>query len=243
MRKRKLSTWGCLGGALWLLSCPASLPAQAASGSWPPLANGERLAYKLLWPSGLSLGEAVLQASLAGKEVHLNVTVDAALPQRHVSYVFSAVATEELCSLRFRQRIQEGSRSWEETVEFDQEKHEVRRTRNGQRSVASVPVCARDPLTLLYHFRQQLAFQQLSLGTVKPGAFHLGADFSVRYEAVTPETVQLGTKAWEGDRFLVTYAGPNGENSFEVWIRPDPSRAPVAVKMQFPLATFAAELQ
>ena len=199
--------------------------------------------YKLLWPSGLSLGEAVLQASVVGKEVRLSVTVDAFLPQRRLSYAFSAVATEELCSLRFRQRSQEGVRSQEETFEFDQEKHEVRRTSNGRSSVAPVPVCARDPLTLLYHFRQQLAFQQLSLGTIKPGAFHLGADFSVRYEAVTPETVRLGTKAWEGDRFLVTYAGPNGENGLEVWIRPDPSRVPVAVKMQFPLATFAAELQ
>jgi hypothetical protein len=198
--------------------------------------------YKLLWPSGLTLGEAVLEASTAGNEVRLSATVDAALPQRNVSYVFSSVATGELCSLRFRQRIQEGRRSWEETFEFDQQKHEVRRSGPGQSSAVSVPPCARDPLALLYHFRQQLALQPAS-GTVPPGTFHLGADFSVRYDTGKPETVPLGTKAWQGDRFVVTYSGLNGRNSFEVWIRPDLSRAPVAVRMQFPLATFAAELQ
>lgn len=240
--KWKKSAGACLGGILWFLSYQVGVLAQETS-KWPPFSNGETLVYKLLWPSGLSLGEAVLRASVAGDEVRLTATVDAALPQHNVLYVFSSVSTQELCSLRFHQRVQEGARVWEETFEFDQGKHEVRRTRNGQSSVASVPPCARDPLTLLYHFRRQLAFQQLSLGTMQPGAFHLGADFAVRFEAIAPERMVLGTKVGEGDRFLVAYAGPGGENSFEVWIRPDAARVPVAAKVPFPLATFAAELQ
>jgi len=229
-----------------LLVLPGTLGAQAAPASWPPLATGERLIYKLLWPSGLPLGEAVLDASRADQEFRLSLTVDADLPQHHASYSFSSTATDELCSLRFRQRSQEGRRSWEESVEFDQERHEARYTRGAQISAVSVPECARDPLTLLYFFRRQLAFQEVPRGQPHNGAFHLGADFSVSFEAVTPETVQMGTmgtKVWEGDRYLISYVGPAGRNSFEVWIRPDLSRAPVAMKVTFPLATYTAELQ
>ena len=220
------------------------LAAQSPPDNWPPVASGERLIYNLLWPSGLSLGEAVVQASRAGKEIHLEASVIADLPQHHVNYTFTAVADEQLCSLRFRQRLREGTHSWDETLEFDQEKHLVRSTKAGKVSERPIPNCARDPLTLLYHFRRQLAFKQLPIGTPEAvGAFHLDADYSVRYEAITPETVKLGTKSWEGDRFLITYAGPEGRDSLEVWIRTETSRTPVAVRMSFPLAIFSAELQ
>ncbi len=189
------------------------------------------------------MGEAVLNASHVGQEVRLSLTVDADLPQHNASYSISSVATQELCSLRFRQHSQEGRHSWEESLDFDQERHEARYTRGAQVSAVSVPECARDPLTLLYFFRRQLAFQEVPRGQPHNGVFHLGADFSVSFEAVTPETVRMGTKAWEGDRYLISYVGPGGRNSFEVWIRPDLSRTPVAIKVAFPLATYTAELQ
>ena len=243
-RKWKRLGWIGLGACGLLLALPASPAAQSASSSWPPLASGEKLIYNLLWPSGISLGEAVLQASPAGSEIHLEATVVADLPQHHVVYTFSSVATEQLCSVRFRQRLREGSNSVDESYEFDQKNHKVRRVQNGRASESPIPECARDPLTLLYAFRQQLAFRQLAIGTPEAvGAFYLGGDFSVRYEAVTPEEVQLGSKKWDGDRFLITARGPHGEQSMEVWIRPDTARAPVAVKIPFPLARFSAELE
>jgi len=166
------------------------------------------------------------------------------LPQYHVGYTFTSVADERLCSVQFRETLREGRNTRETLYEFDQKKHTVRRTKNGQTTENAVPDCARDPLALLYHFRQQLAFRQIPIGTPEAtGAFYLGADYIARYEAITPETVKLGTKQWEGDRFLIRVQGPGGERGIEVWIRPEPSRTPVAVRIQFSLGTLSAELQ
>ena len=235
----KYCSWAGRAAALLLFIFPHGLDAQGTEGVWPPWERGERRVYQLLWPSGVSLGEAVLEASSDGEEIHLQATVEAKLPQHDVHYVFSAVATQELCSLRFQQQISEGSRAWEESFEFDPVTRQVRRTRNGQSSVTTVPECPRDPLTFLYYFRGQLAsgktpgMEELFLGTTIP----------LRSEAVAPETVKLGSREWEGDRFLVTYTPPGGEKFFEVWVHPGSARVPVGAKVPLALAIFAAELQ
>jgi Protein of unknown function (DUF3108) len=120
----------------------------------------------------------------------------------------------------------------------------MRRTRGAETTEHPIPDCARDPLALLYHFRQQLALQQVPIGTPEEvGDFYLGGDYSVRYEAVTPETVKLGAKQLDGDRFLITAQGSGSTHSFEMWIRPDSSRTPVAIRVPFSLATFSAVLK
>jgi hypothetical protein len=185
-----------------------------------------------------------LRATRTGNELHLEATLIADLPQHRVSYTFSAVADEQLCSREFRQRSREGSNAWEELLEFDQAGRSVRITRDGQVSERAIPTCARDPLTQLYFFRRQLARGDLPIGTPQAtGTFFLGDEYSLRYEAVTPTPVSPGAKQFEGDRFLVTFRGAGGESSFEVWIRADASRTPVAARMVFPLAVFTAELQ
>jgi hypothetical protein len=229
---------------LLLHLCPASLAAQSASNSWPVLASPEKLNYNLIWPSGISLGEAVLQASRGGNQIRLEATVIADLPQYHVAYTFTSVTTEEFCSIRFRQVLHEGGGTVDDAYEFDQQKHQVRRIRNGRATTASISDCARDPLALLYFFRQQLALGKMPVGTPEAaGTFYLGGEFTARYDAVTPEGTQLGSKEPQGDRFLIRVEGAQAAPSFEVWIRPDPSRAPVAVKIPFSLGEFSAELQ
>ena len=235
-------SWAML--TLLLLGFPANLIAQSAPSSWPPLASGERLTFNLLWSSGISLGEGFLEASRVGEQIRLEARVVAELPQYRISYTFTSLTDEQLCSIRFSETLREGKRVRETSFEFDQKMHLVRRTRSGETMERPIPACARDPLALLYHFRQQLAFQQVPIGTPDAvGAFSLGGDYSVRYEAVTPETVKLGSKQWEGDRFLITARGSSSEHSFEVWIRPDSSRTPVAIRVPLSLATFSAVLQ
>ena len=196
--------------------------------------------YKLLWPSGLSLGEAVIAASSTGKEIHLTVTVEAELPQHNVRYSFSSTATEEkLCSLHFQQEINEGRRKWEESIEFDQQNRQARRTRSGQTTTLSVPECARDPLTFLYYFRSQLA-------ATKPfdsGTFHLGANFDVRFEFTGRGTETLGGRQHGVEKFRVTYTGPSAKKTLELWVLTDAARQPALVRVPFPLAVFTAELQ
>ena len=230
--------------ALLLLGFPANLIAQSASSSWPPLEGGERLTFNLLWSSGISLGEGFLEASRVGEQIHLEARVIGELPQYRIGYTFTSLIDEQFCSVRFSETLREGKRVRETSFEFDQQKHLVRRTRSGETTERPIPACARDPLALLYQFRQQLAFQQLPIGTPDAvGAFYFDGDYSVRYEAVTPETVKLGSKQWEGDRYLITARGSNTEHSFEMWIQPDSSRTPVAIRVPFSLGTFSAELQ
>lgn len=230
--------------ALLLLAFPVSLTAQSASSSWPPLATGERLRFNLVWPSGISLGDGSLEASSANGQIQLKASVAAELPQYRIGYSFTSLTDERLCSVRFSETLQEGSRVRETTFDFDQQKHLVRRTRGSETTEQPIPDCARDPLALLYHFRQQLASHQVQIGTPEAvGAFYLSGDYSVRYEAVTPETVKLGGKRWEGDRFLITARGTGSKHSFEMWIRPDRSRTPVAIRVPFSLATFSAVLK
>lgn len=211
-----------------------------AQGPWPPWQPGEKLVYKLLWPSGLSLGEAVIQASATGQEIHFTVAVEAELPQHNISYSFSSTATEEeLCSLRFQQKINEGSQGWEESIEFDQQNRQAKRTRGSQTNTISVPECARDPLAFLYYFRGQLAAAK----PMASGTFHLGANFEVRFESAGQGTETVGGRQQPVEKFRVTYTGPNAEKTFELRVMTDSARRPVLVRVPFPLAVFTAELQ
>jgi uncharacterized protein DUF3108 len=245
MKDQRQVAGGWLTAVLLLLLCPASLAAQSASSSWPVLASPEKLNYNLLWPSGISLGEAVLQASRGENQVRLEAKVIADLPQYHVAYTFTSVTTEEFCSIRFRQILLEGGGTVDDAYEFDQQKHEVHHTRNGgTATTASISDCARDPLALLYYFRQQLALGKMPLGTPEASVrFYLGGELTAHYSAVPSDSVHLGSKKPEGDRVLIRVQGSQSTPSFEVWIRSDVSRVPVALRIPFSLGTFSAELE
>ena len=165
----------CLLGSLLGLAFGSG---RAAAAEFRPFEEGERLIYRLLWPSGITLGEAVFQVSRQGEELHFEATLEARLPQYRVSYSFSSVATKEtLCSLRYQQTLKEGTRSSEETTEFDQAAHRASRTVGRQTTSVEIPECARDPLTFLYYVRSRLAAGQpvtrvaLDLGYASPSAF------------------------------------------------------------------------
>ena len=95
--------------------------ARAQAADFAPFEGGERLVYRLLWPSGIPMGEAVFEVSSQGNELHFQATVEVRLPQYRFNSMFSAVAAREgLCSLQFHQKLEEESRSSEEFMEFDQ---------------------------------------------------------------------------------------------------------------------------
>jgi uncharacterized protein DUF3108 len=202
------------------------------------------LSFNLIWPSGITLGEATLTASRAGKQIHLEASVVADIPQYHVGYTFASDADENLCSIRFSETLREGRSTRETTFDFDQAKHVVRRTRGGRTTESPIPDCARDPVALLYHFRRQLAAGLLKVGTPEAtGEFYLGDNYTVHYDAIAAESVKVGSKTPGGDRFLIRVQDHGEERSFEVWIRTDASRAPVAVRVPLSLGTLAAELE
>ena len=227
---------------MWLLlACPAVLMAQSASSSWPVLAAGEKLEYNLRWPSGITLGEATLKATHTGNQMFLEATVDADIPQYHALYTFSSVTDEQFCSQQFRMVLHEGKRIVNDTFEFDQNNHQVHRVRNGRSTTASLSDtdCARDPLALIYYFRQQLALGKLPPGA--SGVLYLGEAYTVHYDAAAPGPAS-GSKAPQGELFNIRVDAPNAPN-LEVSIRNDPQRVPISLRIAFSLGTLSADLR
>jgi len=219
---------------------PRQLPAQKMQNSLPALASGETLKFKLSWPSGVSLGEAAMTVTAGQKDLHFAMTIDAELPVYNLSGSVSSVATRQgLCSIEYRRKIKEGAKTSEESIDFDQQTHQARRTLNGITASFPTPECARDPMTYLYYFRNQLA----AGGQADPSTFFLGPERSIEVKPGGTESVPIqGTKRMAG-RFSVTYQGTSSARTFEMWISADARREPVMVKLPSPLAIFTAELE
>jgi len=229
-----------LGFLIWGVLWAVIGPRWSAAADFRPFQEGETLTYRVLWPSGVLLGEAVFQVSPRGKELNFQVTVEARLPQYRLSHSLDAVATQDgLCSLQFHQKAEQGPRRSEDSMEFDQAAHQARRIRSGQTTTASVPECARDPLTFVYYVRSQLAAGK----PPGPGTAHWGRNFDVRVERVGSETLQVGGTRRPAEKFQVTYSTPTTERKFAVWFSTDAARRPLRFTVPTSLAEFTAELE
>ena len=206
-----------------------------------PLTSGEKLTYRLLWPSGVSLGEAFLEAAPSGTETHFQITVEIDLPQYALRHVSSSVAAGDgLCSLRFRQETAGGGKKWaEESIEFDQAARQAHWTRNGQTTTASIAECAQDPLTFIYYLRSRLAEGQ----PLDSQTLYRGKEFNVRVRAAGAETVEVRGQPRPAEKFVISYPGSDAETTFEVWISTDAERLPLRLRVPSPLAAFTAELE
>ncbi len=224
---------GCL-----LALAPGPAPGQSAD--FRPFVEGERLVYRLLWPSGLPLGEAVFEVTPQGNELHFRASVEASLPQNRFNSTFSAVAArEKLCSLQFHQKLEEGSQSSEEALEFDQAAHRVRRIRGRDATTAPIPECARDPLTFLYYARSRLAAGE----PVEPGSLHYGRESPAQLAPGRAGTVEVGGAPRPGEKFTLRFAARNRDRTLEIWFAPDATRIPLRFTIPTSLADFKAELE
>jgi len=226
---------------LVLLAAALGAPvAQGAQNRPPAISSAETVKFKLLWPSGVTLGEAVLSVTPAKGEVRFEMTMEAATPIRNFSAAFSSVATADgLCSLQFHRKTTEGAKSSEESIEFDQNAHLAKRTLNGQTTAIPMPECARDVLTFLYYFRNQLAAGH----PAATASVYLGPDRSLEIQHAGAEKVTVAGREQSADKYSVTYRRPGSARSFDVWFSSGARREPLLVRLPTPLATFSAELE
>jgi len=212
-----------------------ALPAQQVAAPAP-----ESLKFRLLWPSGLALGEGVLASSMPSGQVRLTFTVEVELPTFRLSASFTSVATQtDLCSLQYHRNATEGAKVVEESIEFDQTSHQAHRTFGGETSALSIPNCARDPLVFLYYFRRQLAAGK----PADVSTFFAGTGSSLEIKPAGTETVSVGGVKRNAEKFLVTYRRPRRETTFELWTAADAARTPLLIRLPSSLATFSAELE
>jgi len=215
------------------------------------LASGsaETLHYSVNWPSGLSLGEATLRSdwttkgteSAPGWDFELNL--DASVPGFAIRDQYHSTANVDFCSWRLDKKTARGARTGEERVIFDPKTNTATRetVRGGQiagTSQLSVPLCARDALTLLQFVRRELS--QGRLPPQQPAI--LGAAYQVRLEYLGTTPVQLGNQQMDADRFRTSIKGPASDLTLEMFFRRDAVRTPVMMKIPLPLATFTVEL-
>ncbi len=224
--------------ALWILPFASPLPAQQATSSLP-WSDGESLQYRLFWPSSLVLGDAGFETVEEGENLRFTATVEARLPQYSIRFTYTSLTTRELCSIRFQQRMQSGSKRREETLEFDADQQMVRRIRDGQTQEFPTSRCPRDPLAALYYFRRQLS-EGKSAGDF---AVFLDHEIGLRIEKLGSGEIELEGRMVPAEHFRGFYSGSREEKSFEFWTRPDSPRAPLRIRIPFPLATFSADLQ
>ena len=202
--------------------------------------SAESLHYTINWPSGLSLGEAMLDTSHAqGGGWDFVLDIDASIPGFAVRDHYHAQANADLCSTALDKKFMHGSHKNEEHTTFDQSNHTAtRQTVGGGKSDISIPSCGRDAFAFLQFARNELAAGRLS--AQQPVVF--GAAYNVRLEFTGTQTIHVGEQKIDADRIVATIKGPSSDITVDVFFSRDTARVPVLAKIPLSLGTFSVEL-
>ena len=216
----------------------------------------EQLHYNVIWPSGLSLGEAslnVTRTSGAGGQagaIRSELTINASVPGYQVADKYSSNATSDYCSVSFDKTMRHGTHQKDELLTFDQARNtEVRETLTLAhqpapvgvdlgRSAAPTAACAKDALTWVSYLRNELAAGRLP--QQQSVYFGHAYDISVQYRGA--ESVQVGGAPVNADRVDVLLHGPASELSLTAYFAQDEARTPVLFRVPLSGGTFSMEL-
>ena len=213
------------------------LSAQTSAKS--AVAVGEVHKYRLLWPSGVAMGEAQISSSMKGGNWVFEFRVDADLPVYPLSSAWTSRATpKELCSLELHRKTTEGTKIAEDSITFDQQSLSAKRTRGDVVATFTTPACARDPLNFLFYFMERMRDR----GKVAEESFFINSDQSLGMHSGGTESVTIGGQQIKAEKFSVELRGGSKTTKFDVWISQDGRGIPLLVRLPTPLAVFSAEL-
>lgn len=205
----------------------------------PPIPAEETLRYTINWPSGLSLGEGLLNAARSGDRWTFSLTLDAALPGFAVSDRYRSVANAGLCALEAEKDATHGKRRTRERTVFNHRRGIARRvTLKGGKSEIPIDECARDALGFLFHLRRELAHGRVP----PPQTVLFGAPYHVRLEYEGAQVVTVNEKPYEADRVVIYGKGPASKFNFEIFFGRDAARTPLVVRVPFAVGIFSMEL-
>jgi|HubBroStandDraft_1064217.scaffolds.fasta_scaffold47742_2 hypothetical protein len=220
--------------------------ALAAPPTSGPAFGNEQLRYSINWPSGLSLGEAELDATSskasadAQEQLHLKFNVDAGVPGFSVVDRYTSAASADFCSAEFQRTAVHGAKKTDEKTTFDASNGTAtRETIGGGKSDISTSQCAKDALAYLYYARHEL-----SQGRIPPTQNVLmGSSYEVRLEYAGTQSIRLADKQVDADRVTATIKGPASSINVEVFFLKDRTRTPALVRVPLALGTFSMELE
>ncbi len=232
----------CINLSLAMISALAL----AAPPTGAPAFDGERLRYSINWPSGLSLGEAELDASSSkatadtGAALHLQFNVDAGIPGFSVTDRYRSAATPDFCSEEFQKSAIHGSKKTNEKTTFDLHGGTaVRETEGGGKADISISQCPKDALTFLYFARHEL-----SEGRIPPAqTVFMGSTYEVRLDYTGTQSIRIADKPVDADRLTATIKGPASSIDVEIFLLKDAARTPALVRVPLGLGKFSMELE
>ena len=221
-----------------LFALVVCVPAATAPSGFP--FTEETLNYSIVWPSGVSLGEAHLQATHSGADWAFNLTVDAAIPGYAISDRYFSSATAALCTNTFQRDTLHGAKKTSERIGVAPGGHATRETILGGKSELSVAACAHDALTFLFFVRQEMG-----QGRVPPAQTVLfGPGYPIKLEYAGQQSVAVSNVPTDSDKVICTIHLPKGSDyAIEMYFARDAARTPLVMRAPFAIGTFSVELQ
>ena len=205
----------------------------------PKASKSESLKYNLNWPSGLSLGEAILSATPSDSLLSFAFQMDASVPGFTLSESVDSRATPEYCSSLLYKRGVRGARKVDERTEFDPAKMTAtRKTEGGGKTELSTPACAKDALTFIYFLRRELAAGRLP----QQQKVYYGGAYAVTVKFTGNERVVIGSEASEAEKITATIKGPASEFTADLFFAKDAVRTPLLVRVPLKVGQFSLEL-
>ncbi len=200
----------------------------------------EELRYSVNWPSGLSLGEAVLEIKpVDPSRTEARMTIDASLPGFAIVDRFRSVSGPRFCSAEFDKSFQHGPRKGSEKLTF--EASGVRRQTTGG-GTSSVPVpgpgCGRDALAFLLWLSSELRDGRLP----PEQTIFFGAPYRIALRFQGPREVTVSDRKQTLDCLQAAVRGPASQLTFDLYFSQDRAKRLVMAKVPFALGSFSMEL-
>jgi hypothetical protein len=222
---------------LGILLFACSLLAAATPPAGFPFAD-ETLTYSIVWPSGLSLGEAKLSATRLGTNWTFDLNIDAAVPGYSVKDSYHSTAGPNLCAMEFERQTLHGAKKVSEKITFS-DGTAVRKTVGGGQSEIPVSACAHDALTFLFVARRDFGQGKVP----QPEKILFGGAYQLQLQYTGAQNVTIGNVPAQADRVFCTVTVRETQKyEFEVFFARDAARTPLLIRVPFALGAISMEL-
>ncbi len=224
----------------WLLCVLLISPGLAAAT--PPTGfpfTDESLSYSIVWPSGLSLGEAKLSATRSGATWDFDLGIDGAIPGFAVKDSYHSTVGANLCSSSFERHTTHGAKRVSETTTIANGKAVRKTAGGGGETEIAVAACAHDALAALFFARRELGQGRVP----QSETILFGGAYQLKMQYTGAQSITLGDVPAQADRVFCTVTVRDTQKyDFEVFFARDAARTPLLIRVPFPLGAFSMEL-
>jgi hypothetical protein len=200
----------------------------------------EDLNYSLVWPSGISLGEAHLHAKRAGQNWNLAFNYEAAIPGFPVKDNYRSEIAPDYCSISFDRSTVHGSRTSEDRTTIDRDRGTVTRftPKDGSKIEMQAPPCLKDALAYLFYSRFEMGQGRVPAAQdILYGNLH-----SIRPAYTGAPMIPMNGKQVQTDMLTCAIQIGTSQYTFDVYFARDAARTPLLITVPLPVGKLSMEL-